>query len=111
MTNKKMSDLAVTNAKKVFAQGVEDETNGVASTRRLQVKEQYRVFYDAARKQVAEQLAPAREAQRLEDEANGVEKEKEWKHFDETEKARKLNAAYAARRRQEATEYHDLGGK
>lgn len=100
MTDKRMSETAIRNAKKAFAQGIEDENNGVYSSRRLRIAEKYRHFYDEARKLRAEQLAPERAAKLAEDEANGVVKSEPMPSIFETrEKARKLNSELAARRR------------
>lgn len=95
-----MSETAVKNAKKAFAQGIEDENNAKYSSSRLRIAEKYRHFYDAARKLRSEQLAPAREAKLTEDEANGVvAQEPSTNIFETREKARKLNSELAARRR------------
>jgi hypothetical protein len=100
MIDKKMSEIAVRNAKKVFAQGIEDENNGAYSSRRLRIAEKYRHFYDAARKLRAEQLAPERASKLAEDEANGVvQPEPKTSIFETRDKARKLNSELAARRR------------
>jgi len=99
MTVEKMSETAIKNAKKAFERGIEDENNGVFSTRRLRVDEKYRHFYDKARELRAEQLAPERAKKLLEDEANGIVQEQRVNPFEVREKARKLNNALAARRR------------
>jgi tRNA(Ile)-lysidine synthase TilS/MesJ len=102
MTDKRMSPTAVKNAKKAFERGIEDENNTIPSSRRLRVDEKYRHFYDEARKLRAEQLAPAREIKRLEDEANGIVPEPRVDIFQQREKARSLNNESAARRRKAA---------
>jgi len=94
-----MSAIAAKKAKEAFEQGIEDENNAVFSVRRLQINEKYRNFYDEARKLRAEQLAPARAAQLLEDEANGVVPEPRISIFEQREKAQRLNNELAARRR------------
>lgn len=99
MTTKKMSETAIKRAKSAFERGIEDENNGVFSTRRLRIDEKYRHFYDKARQLRAEQLAPERERKKLEDEANGVVEEPRTNIFEAREKARKLNNELAARRR------------
>lgn len=99
MTIKKMSETAIKRAKSAFERGIGDENNNVVSSRRLQVDEKYRHFYDEARKLRAEQLAPERERKMLEDEANGVVQEPRTSIFETREKARKLNSELAARRR------------
>lgn len=43
-----------------FAQGVKDENDAAPSTRRLTIAANVRNFYDAARRQQATKLAPAR---------------------------------------------------
>lgn len=99
MTTKKMSEVAVKRAKVAFERGIEDENNNVVTSRRLQINEKYRHFYDEARKLRAEQLAPEREKKLLEDEANGIVQEPLTNIFETREKARKLNSELAARRR------------
>jgi len=99
MTVEKMSETAIKNAKKAFERGIEDENNGVFSTRRLRVDKKYRHFYDKARELRAEQLAPERAKKLLEDEANGIIQEQRVNPSEVREKARKLNNALAARRR------------
>jgi len=99
MTVKKMSETAIKRAKNAFERGIEDENNNVVSSRRLQVNEKYRHFYDEARKLRAEQLAPERAKKLLEDEANGIVQEPRINIFEVREKARKLNSELAARRR------------
>lgn len=99
MTVKKMSENAIKNAKGAFERGIEDESNGVVSSRRLRIDEKYRNFYDEARKLRAEQLAPERAKKLLEDEANGVVQEPLTNIFEVREKARKLNSELASRRR------------
>jgi ribonucleotide reductase alpha subunit len=100
MTDKRMSETAMRNAKNAFAQGIEDENNGAYSSRRLRIAEKCRHFYDEARKLRAEQLAPERAAKLAEDEANGVvQSEPKPSIFEAREKARKLNSELAARRR------------
>lgn len=49
-------------AKAAFQQGIIDEDNGRYSSARLRINEKVRHFYDAARKQRAEQLRPERES-------------------------------------------------
>ena len=99
MTVKKMSETATKRAKNAFERGIEDENNNVALSRRLQINEKYRYFYDEARKLRAEQLAPERAKKLLEDEANGIVQEPRTNIFETREKARKLNGELAARRR------------
>lgn len=99
MTVEKMSETAIKNAKKAFERGIEDENNGVFLSRRLQINEKYRHFYDKARELRAEQLAPERAKKLLEDESNGIAQEPRTNIFEVREKARKLNSELAARRR------------
>ena len=78
MSNKTMSATAVNNAKLAFDQGIADENIARASTARLHLKEQYRIFYDAARLQRAKQLAPARKIQAEKDQIARVKRDKEF---------------------------------
>jgi hypothetical protein len=58
----KMSPQMQKRAKAAFQQGIVDEDNGRYASARLRIDEKVRDFYDAARKQRAEQLRPEREA-------------------------------------------------
>jgi hypothetical protein len=57
-----MSNKMQKLAKEAFQQGIIDEDNMRPAPARLRIRESVRDFYDAARKQRAEQLRPERKA-------------------------------------------------